>query len=149
MKEEYQAIAERRVRLGLVLSEVGTLNNIDVSQEDLNRALNAEARRHPGQEQAVVDYYRRTPEAMESLRAPVFEEKVVDFILEMAAITEKKVPLEELTRDVDETPAPKTKSDVAEEGTAEEATAEEATPETGAADRKTSQAGTRAREKET
>ncbi len=115
-KAQLRKISERRVRLGLVLSEVGRLNNIQVSQEDLTRALTAEARRHPGQEQAVFDHYRKTPEAMESLRAPVLEEKVVDFILEMAEVSERSVSVEELLREPDDQPvaqaeAAKTKSE--------------------------------------
>jgi trigger factor len=99
LKEEFNGIAERRVRLGLVLSEVGTVNNIEVGQDDLNRAMAAEARRYPGQEQMVIDHYTKNPEAMDSLQGPVFEEKVVDFILEMATVTERKVSLEELVKE--------------------------------------------------
>ncbi|MCH7778735.1 MAG: trigger factor, partial [Gemmatimonadetes bacterium] len=102
LKAEYRTIAERRVRLGLFLSEVGRMNNIDVTQEDLNRAVVAEARRFPGQEREVVDHYQKDREAMESLRAPVFEDKVVDFILELARVTERKVSLEDMLKATDE-----------------------------------------------
>ena len=84
LKEEYRSIAERRVRLGLLLSEVGRLNDIQVAQEELNRALIQEAQRHPGQERQVFEAYQNNPEMMASLRAPVYEDKVIDFILEMA-----------------------------------------------------------------
>jgi trigger factor len=102
LKAEYRTIAERRVRLGLFLSEVGRMNNIDVTQEDLNRAVVAEARRFPGQEREVVDHYKKNQEAMESLRAPVFEDKVVDFILELARLSERKVSLEDMLKAANE-----------------------------------------------
>ena len=102
LRAEYRTIAERRVRLGLFLSEVGRMNNIDVTQEDLNRAVVAEARRFPGQEREVVDHYQKDREAMGSLRAPVFEDKVVDFILELARVTERKVSLEDMLKATDE-----------------------------------------------
>jgi trigger factor len=110
VKEEYRKIAERRVRLGLLLAEVGRLNNVQVTQEELNRAIMAEARRYPGQEKAVLDFYRKQPEAMASLRAPLYEEKVVDFLVEKAKVSDKSVTPEELVKlagaeDEDEAPA--------------------------------------------
>ncbi len=105
-KADFRAIAERRVRLGLVLSDVGRRNNIQLSQEEINRAVMAEARRNPGREQAVIDHYRNTPEAIEALTAPLYEEKVVDFILEMATVTEKKASLEDLMRDPEDESGP-------------------------------------------
>ena len=87
IKLEYRPIAERRVRLGLLLSEVGRNNNIQVAQEELNRALAEEARRFPGHERQVVEYYRNQPGALDQLRAPIFENKVVDIILEMAKVS--------------------------------------------------------------
>jgi trigger factor len=101
LKAEYRAIAERRVRLGLVLSEIGTANNISVTQADLNRAMITEARRYPGQEQQVMQYFQKNTQALESLRAPIFEEKVVDFILELAKVADKTVTMEELMSDPD------------------------------------------------
>jgi len=101
LKSEYRVIAERRVRLGLVLAEVGRKNTISISQEDLNRAVLAEARRYPGQEQLVFQYYSKNQDALNSLRAPIFEDKCVDFILELASITEKTVSIEELLKDPD------------------------------------------------
>lgn len=104
LRAEYRLIAERRVRLGLLLSEVGRLNNISVEQDEINRAIMERARSFPGQESQVVGYYRDNPEAVNELRAPLFEDKVVDFILEMAEIKDKTVSVEELMRDP-ETPA--------------------------------------------
>ncbi len=101
LKEEYQGIAERRVRLGLLISEVGRRNEIEVTQEELNRALVQEAQRHPGQEREVFEYFQRTPEAAANLRAPIFEDKVVDFIVDLAKITERKVTPDELRAELD------------------------------------------------
>lgn len=99
LRKEYRAIAERRVRLGLLLSDIGQKNNIAVSPEELGKALAEQASRYPGQEQAVVNYYKNSPEALESLRAPAFEDKVVDFILGQVKISEKAVTIEELQKD--------------------------------------------------
>jgi len=101
-KEEYRAIAERRVRLGLVLAEIGEKNGITVTEEELNRAIMERMRQFPGQEQRVYDFFRQNAQAVASLRAPIFEEKVVDFLLELAEVTEKKVPREELYKVEDE-----------------------------------------------
>lgn len=98
-KADYRNIAERRVRLGLLLSEVGRQNNIQVTDDELKRAVFEEARRYPGQERQVFEYYNKNPEAMDSLRAPLFEEKVVDFILEMAKVTDTPVSSEELFKE--------------------------------------------------
>jgi hypothetical protein len=95
-RAEFQRIAERRVRLGLLLAEVGRNNNIMVSQEEVNQALIQEARRHQGYERQVIDYYRQNPDALNNLRAPIFEDKVVDFIVELAKPTERKVAPQEL-----------------------------------------------------
>ena len=107
VKAEYHDIAERRVRLGLVLAEIGSKNNINVTQDEVNRAIAEEARRFPGQERHVVEYYRNNPGAIDSLRAPLYEDKVVDFILELAQVTDKPVALKELLAmdEDDETPA--------------------------------------------
>jgi trigger factor len=96
VKAEYKDIAERRVRLGLVLAEVGSKNNLTVTQDELNRAIAEEARRFPGQERNVIEYYRKNPGAVDGLRAPIYEDKVVDFILELAQVTDKPVSLKEL-----------------------------------------------------
>ena len=97
LKSEYRAIAERRIRLGLLLSEIGRTNNIQVSNDELGNAMRVEASRYPGQEKQVVDYFRSNPQAVEGLRAPLFEEKVVDFVLELAKVSEKAVEPKALT----------------------------------------------------
>ncbi len=104
-REDYRRIADRRVRLGLVLAEIGDKNNIKVSDDELTRAVVERARQMPGQEQQVWDFYRKNPQAMAQLRAPIFEEKVVDFICELASVNEKKVSREELFKQDDESAA--------------------------------------------
>jgi trigger factor len=101
LKAEYQKIAERRIRLGLLLSEVGRINNIEVKSEEITRAMVEQARRFPGQERQVMEYFQKNPEAAQSLRAPIFEDKVVDFIVEMASVTDKTVTKEELQKEVE------------------------------------------------
>ena len=101
LKEEYRAIAERRVRLGLILSDIGQKNELKVEQPELNNAMMEQARRYPGQEQKVLQFFRSNPSALEQLRAPLYEDKVVDFIFQMANLSEKKVTPEELMADPD------------------------------------------------
>ncbi len=96
LRAEYRGIAERRVRLGLLLAEIGRVNEITVSPEELNRALMQEAQRHQGQEKEVLEYYRSNPEAMQALQSPVLEDKVVDFVIELSDVTDKVVTIEEL-----------------------------------------------------
>jgi len=96
LRTEYRAIAERRVRLGLLLAKVGEDNSIAVSQEDLGRALIERTRSFPGQEQIVLNYFRQNPQAVEDLRPQVFEDKVVDYILERAKVTDRTVSVEAL-----------------------------------------------------
>jgi len=100
-KEEYRKIADRRVRLGLVLSEIGEKNKITVTDDEVSRALIERARQMPGREKEVWDYYRNNANALAQLRAPIYEDKVVDFILELATVTEKKVSREDLYKDDD------------------------------------------------
>ncbi|WP_295853502.1 trigger factor [Tardiphaga sp.] len=99
--EEYRKIADRRVRLGLVLSEIGEKNKITVTDDEVSRAVVERARSMPGREKEVWDYYRNNANALAQLRAPIYEDKVVDFILELATVTEKKVSREELYKDED------------------------------------------------
>jgi trigger factor len=101
-KEEYQKIADRRVRLGLVLSEIGEKNKITVTDDEVSRAVIERARSMPGREKEVWDYYRSNANALAQLRAPIYEDKVVDFILELANVTEKKVSREDLFKEDDE-----------------------------------------------
>lgn len=103
-KAEYRSIADRRVRLGLVLAEIGEKNNIKVSDEELSRAVADRVRQFPGQEQQLWEFFQKNPSAVENVRAPIFEDKVVDFLLELADVSEKKVSRDELYRD-DEEPA--------------------------------------------
>ena len=95
-RADYRRIAERRVRLGLVLAEVGQSANVQVTDDEVTQALLERARQFPGQEKMVWDYYRNNPEALAQLRAPVFEEKVVDHIVGMAKVTDQSVSKDEL-----------------------------------------------------
>ncbi len=101
-REEYKKIADRRVRLGLVIGEIGDANKIEVTQEELRGALMQQARNYPGREKMVYEYYEKHPEAITELRAPIFEDKVVDFVLEKAKPIEKKVSKDELLKLVEE-----------------------------------------------
>ncbi|MCB1504727.1 MAG: trigger factor [Hyphomicrobiaceae bacterium] len=101
-KEEYSKLAERRVRLGLVIGEIGDKNKIQVTQDELRQALVEQARRYPGQEKFVYEYYEKTPGALAQLRAPIFEDKVVDFVLEQAKPAEKQVTKDELMKALDQ-----------------------------------------------
>jgi trigger factor len=100
-REEYRGIAERRVRLGLVIAEIGEKNNITVSEDQLRAAIMEQVRQMPGREQQVWDYYRNNPGALAALRAPLFEDKVVDFVLELADVTDKPVSRDELFKDAE------------------------------------------------
>ncbi|PCI60639.1 MAG: hypothetical protein COB37_09405 [Kordiimonadales bacterium] len=93
---EFKGIAERRVRLGLLLSEIGVKNDVKVTQEEVNKRIVEEARRFPGQETQVFEFYQKNEDARAQLRAPIFEEKVVDFVLEQAKLTDKSVTRDEL-----------------------------------------------------
>ena len=95
-KDTYRAICERRVRLGLLLAEVGEKNKIEISQEEMNRALIDRIRQFPGQEKQVYEFYQKNPQAQAEIRAPLYEEKVVDFILELAKVDENKISREDL-----------------------------------------------------
>ncbi|WP_436641897.1 trigger factor [Microbaculum sp. FT89] len=101
-KADYRKIAERRVRLGLLLADIGDKNEIKVTEEELNRAMVDRVRQFPGQEQMVWEYYQKNPGALAELRAPIFEEKVVDYILELSKVEEKPVSRDELFHDPDE-----------------------------------------------
>ncbi|MDJ0949588.1 MAG: trigger factor [Alphaproteobacteria bacterium] len=114
LKEEYRGIAERRIRLGLLLSDIGERNGIQVSQDEVSRAVMEEAQKHPGHEREVLEHYHNSPEASAALRAPVFENKVVDFLLEQVKLTDRRISVEELVAETEaaETP-PKTKKKAA------------------------------------
>ena len=101
LRAEYRAIAERRVRLGLLLSEAGRSAGVTVGQDEMVRAMRQEAGRYPGQEAQVMEFFRKNPQASDTLRGPIFEDKVVDYILELAKIEEKVVTPQELAADVE------------------------------------------------
>ncbi|MFN3232682.1 MAG: trigger factor [Alphaproteobacteria bacterium] len=102
MRTEARDMAVRRVRLGLLLRHIGESNDISVSAEELQRKMMEEAQRFPGQEREVLQFYQQNPQMMEQIRAPLLEDKVVDFIIEMAKVTDKEVPRDELFKDPDE-----------------------------------------------
>ena len=104
LRAEYRPIAERRVRLGLLLSEIGRQNGIQVQPDELTRAMRAEASRYPGQEGQVMEFFRKNPQAADNLRGPIYEDKVIDFILELAKVEEKVVSPEELSAEPDAKP---------------------------------------------
>lgn len=105
VRADYRRIAERRVRLGLVIGEIAESNKLTIDQDEMRRALMEQARRYPGHEKEVYEYYEKTPGALAELRAPLFEDKVVDFVLEKAKPAEKKVSKEELFEQVQATKA--------------------------------------------
>jgi trigger factor len=106
-RADYRKIAERRVRLGLLLAEIGTKAELKVSDEEMTQALIAQARSFPGQEKQVWDFYRNNQQALAALRAPIYEEKVVDHIIALAKVEERKVSKDELLKPIDdELPAP-------------------------------------------
>lgn len=112
LKKEYRTISERRVRLGLLLNEVGRRNSVEVSQDEVNRAIMAEAQRYPGHQREVVEHYQNNPQARAELQAPLFENKVVDFILEMARVSEKTGTMDDLiAAEQAEADTPRTKAD--------------------------------------
>jgi len=102
LKEEYRKISERRVRLGLVLAEIGRIADVRITEQEVNQALIAEARQYPGQERQVVEFFQKNPNAMAQLRAPIYEDKVVDHILAAAKVTDETVSREELFKEEDE-----------------------------------------------
>jgi trigger factor len=102
LKDEYHKIAERRVRLGLVLAEIGRANNVQITEQELNNAIMNEARNYPGQERQVLDFYRQNPNAAAQMRAPIYEEKVCDLIFETAKVTDTPITKEELLKEDDD-----------------------------------------------
>ncbi|MGB0844277.1 MAG: trigger factor, partial [Alphaproteobacteria bacterium] len=102
LKAEYRKIAERRVKLGLLLSEVGNKNEIEINEQDLTQAIIKEARKYPGQEQQVFEFFTKNRDAQMSLRAPILEDKVVDFIVALAKTSKKEISVEDLGKLVEE-----------------------------------------------
>lgn len=109
-REEYMGIAERRVKLGLVLAEVGRINKVEVSNQEIQQAVINEARRYPGKEKQVFEFYQKNPNALESIKAPLFEDKVVDFILERSKMELRQVSIEELSKAAEKEPPKKAKT---------------------------------------
>jgi len=107
-REEYRRIADRRVRLGLVLAEIGERNKIQVSSDELTRAIHDQARQFPGREQQILEYYKQNPTAVAEIRSPIFEDKVIDFLLELAQVSEKPVSREQLFGEEEEEKEEKT-----------------------------------------
>ncbi|WP_158923095.1 trigger factor [Acidisphaera sp. S103] len=101
LRREYRAIAERRVRLGLLLAEIGRINNIVVTDQELDRALYQRAMQYPGQEAQMLEFFRKYPQLTNSVRGPLLEDKVVDFVLELAKVTDTVVTPEELAKEPD------------------------------------------------
>ena len=116
-KNEAQKIATRRVRLGLLITEIGRANNIDVTEEDTRKAVFEEARRYPGQEQMVLEYFQKNPQAMQQISGPIFEDKVIDFVLEMAKVSEVTIDKDTLYQadEFDAAPAKKSAKKSAKE----------------------------------
>ncbi|MEE8295643.1 MAG: trigger factor, partial [Sphingomonadales bacterium] len=141
-QDDFKNIAERRVRLGLLLAEIGSSNNVTVSQEEINQQIMFEAKRFPGQEKEVFDYYRKNQQAVADVRAPVYEDKVVDLILETAKVTVKKLSTDELKAafealenedEAEEKPAKKAKKAAPKKAAAKKAPAKKAAPQKTAA----------------
>ncbi|WP_339778978.1 trigger factor [uncultured Thalassospira sp.] len=129
---EFREIAERRVLLGLLLAEVGRNNNIQITQDDINKVLVAEAQKYPGQEQQVIEFYKNNPQALQALQGPVYEDKVVDYIVELAKVEEKTVTVEELLKPEEEDEAQK--ADAKEKAPAKKAAAKKPAAKKKAAD---------------
>lgn len=119
LRADYRAIADRRVRLGLLMSEIGRVNNITVGQEELNRAMRMEASRYPGREAQMMEFFTKYPAMTDQMRAQLLEEKVVDYVLELAQVTDRTVSLEELQQE----PPPPVPSAQAAQGEAPQAEA--------------------------
>ena len=102
LREDFADIAKRRVKLGLLLAEVGRAQDIQINQDDINKVMMQEASRYPGQEQQVFEYYKSNPQALQAMQGPIYEEKVVDYILELAEISDKPVSVEVLLKEDEE-----------------------------------------------
>ena len=102
LRAEYRAIAERRVRLGLLLNDIGRINGLTVTPDEMTRAIRAEASRYPGQEAQMMELFRKYPQVAENIRGPIYEDKVVDFVLELANVTDEIVSIEALSEEPEE-----------------------------------------------
>ena len=99
LKREYRTIAERRVRLGLLLAEIGRRHNLEVSDQEVAQAISFQARNFPGQEKQIFEMYQRNPSMVANVRAPLYEEKVVDYVMELVSVTNQNVSREALFAD--------------------------------------------------
>ena len=99
LKKEYRLIAERRVRLGLLMQEVGSKNNISVDEDEVKNVIMQEARRYPGEEKKVLEFYKKNPDALNAVRGPIYEDKVIDFIIKNSAVSEKNVNSDQLFKE--------------------------------------------------
>jgi trigger factor len=129
LRAEYRAIAERRVKLGLLLAEIGRTSGISVANDEMTRAMRAEASRYPGQEAQVMEFFRKNPQAAERLRAPIYEEKVVDYVVELARVTDETVAPERLAKDPEAETAPAEHPESAERPDSAETTDPARTPD--------------------
>jgi len=127
LRADYRGIAERRVRLGLLLGEIGRVNTIMVTPEEVTAAIRTEAARYPGREAQMIEFYRNYPAATDALRGPIFEDKVVDYVLDAANVTEAEISIEALERD----PEPAAAAGTPEAGTSEAGTSDAGTLEAG------------------
>jgi trigger factor len=126
LRKEYHTIAERRVRLGLLLAEIGRRHKLEVSNEEITNAIAAQARNYPGQERQIFEAYQRNPNLVAQVRAPLYEEKVVDYVLELVNVTNDTVTRETLFADDEEIqPAPKPKKSKKAKAAKDEAAAAE------------------------
>jgi trigger factor len=110
IREEYEEISARRVRLGILLSDVARVNNLQITREELSAAVMNQARNYPGQEDKVFEFYRKNPQQIDELKGPILEDKAVDFILSKVVRTPKAVTIDELMKDDDEAPKAKKKA---------------------------------------
>jgi len=96
LKKNYKEVSEKRISIGLLIAEIGRINNIDLDDNDYNIALQKEVQKYPGQEQKIIDFYKKNPDAIRNLTAPIYEDKVVDFVLEKVTLKDKKVSRKDL-----------------------------------------------------
>jgi trigger factor len=104
IKKNYKEIAEKRISIGLLVAEIGRLNKIELDNNDINIALQNEMKRYPGQENEIIKYYQTNAEAMRGLTAPIYEDKVVDYVLSMVNLKDKKITREDLFETKKDTP---------------------------------------------
>ena len=96
LKKNYKEVSEKRISIGLLIAEIGRVNKIELDDNDYNLALQSEVQKYPGQEQQIIDFYKKNPDAIRNLTAPIYEDKVVDFVLEKVTLKDKKVSRKDL-----------------------------------------------------